>query len=713
MSKLVRRRRKRILGISGRVSRPLVFSALIGVLAGLSAALLEGGLDVGIEYLMGEALPKSVDQWIEFDWRILLLPACGGLFSGLIVLWLCPHSHGQGTEALTRAFHRHHGEMALRGPAVKAIASAVVISSGGSAGPEGPIAALGAALGSSVGQRFHLTPRERRILLIAGCAAGVGAIFRCPLGGALFAVSIIYSEPEYESEALMPSVVASVLGYTVFMTFCGAGEPLLREARHLRFSSPYELLPYALLGPLCGLSTILLSKSLTWVDRWLVQPARIPRWLSPALGGLLTGGIACVIPAVMDARYHFIQNATDGSLFAHNDQISWWGWAGIFAAVVVAKSLATGFTIGSGGSGGVLGPSLFLGGAVGAALGAALVALFPDSVPDTLRQALIPVGMGGVLAAGMRVPIAAIVMVTEMTGSYQLIVPLMLVCSTSYLVGRRWGLNKEQVPTSAESPVHAADAMIHLLESWRVRDFVQPRWEHVVSPGTSLGEILAKTKPGTHPIFAVTEGRILRGLITLPDIDRIRDPLLQRSVIAEDMMVERLSALWPDDNLYEALELFRRENHDVLPVVDEAPPHEWMGMLTRTSVFHALSSQVESSRQFILEEYSGLIAMDQEAALDNLLKAVSPQNGLRIERLMVPLDALGKSISQCDFRKTYGIQIIGIEFPDGSLESPPNINATLVSSYRLLAIVTHGQLTPSHDGTREEPSRSSPSLTRD
>ncbi len=691
MSKLIHRRRRKILGISGRVSRPLFFSALIGVVAGLAAVLLELGLDVGIDFLIGEAVPSSTSQWVRFDWRILVLPALGGLFSGLIVLRLCPHSKGQGTDALTRAFHRNHGEMPLRGPVVKAAASVVVISSGGSAGPEGPIAALGAALGSAIGRRCHLTPRECRILLIAGCAAGVGAIFRCPLGGALFAVSIIYSEPEYESEALMPSVVASVLGYTVFMTFWGAGEPLLREARHLKFSSPYELLPYAILGPLCGLVTIFLSTSLSLVEHYVAKPARIPRWLSPAVGGLLTGAIACLVPAVMDARYHLIQTATDGSLFAQNAQITWWGWTGIFGAVVVAKVLATSFTLGSGGSGGVLGPSLFLGGAVGATFGAVLVALFPESVPDTLRQALIPVGMGGVLAAGMRVPIAAIVMVTEMTGSYQLIVPLMLVCSSSYLVGRKWGLNKEQVPTSAESPVHAADAMIHLLESWRVRDFVQTSWQHVVSPGTTLGEIVAKIHPGTHPIFAVAEGRELRGLITLPDIDRIQDPLLQRTVIAEDIMMERLTTLWPDDNLYEALELFRHENYDVLPVVSEGPDHEWMGMLTRTSVFQAMSTQVESSRQFILEEYSGLIAMDQEAALDNLLKAVSPQKGLRIERLMVPLDALGKSISQCDFRKTYGIQIIGIELPDGSLESPPNINATLASSYRLLAIVTPAQ----------------------
>ena len=688
MSKAFRRKKSRFLGITRRVSRPLAFSLVIGVLAGSAAALLEWGLDVGVHLLIGRVTENTLSQLGHFHWGVLVLPVLGGLFSGLIVLWLCPDSKGHGTDALTRAFHRKHGDMPLRGPAVKAAASVVVISSGGSAGPEGPIAALGAALGSTLGRRFHLTPRERRILLIAGCAAGVGAIFRCPLGGALFAVSILYTEPEYESEAMMPAVVASVIGYSLFMAIWGAGEPLLREARHLKFSSPIELLPYALLGPLCGVVSIFFSICFSFVEHRLANAPWMPRWLSPAVGGLVTGGIACLVPAVMDSRYQLIQGATDGSLFAGSGDFSWWGWAGIFGAFVVAKCLATSFTVGSGGSGGVLGPSLFLGGAVGAFLGAVLAALLPGAIAEPLRQALIPVGMGGVLAASMRTPIAAIVMVTEMTGSYQLIVPLMLVCSTAYLVGRKWGLNKEQVPTSAESPVHAADAMIHLLESWRVRDFVQKQWDYVVTPTASLGEILGKIEPGTHPIFAVVEDERLRGLITLPDIDRIHDPLLQKTVIAEDMMTERLTVLWPDDDLYEALEFFRRENYDVLPVIAEEPPHRWQGMLTRNSVFKALSAQIETSRQFILEEYAGLIAMDQEAELDNLLLAVSPRQGARMERLMVPIQALGSSIRECDFRNTFGIQIIAVELPDGTVESPPDINRPLEGSHRLLAIVT-------------------------
>jgi hypothetical protein len=214
-----------------------------------------------------------------------------------------------------------------------------------------------------------------------------------------------------------------------------------------------------------------------------------------------------------------------------------------------------------------------------------------------------------------------------------------------------------------------------------------------VGPATPLGQIVSQIEPGTHPIFAVVAERHLRGLITLPDIDRIDDPWLQRAVLAEDMMTERLTALWPDDDLYEALELFRRENHDVLPVLSAEPPHAWEGMLTRQRVYSALSAQIETSRQFILQEYAGLIAMDQEAGIDNLLKAVAPQAGLRIERLMVPLAALGKSIRACDFRRTHGIQILGLELPDGTLESPPDIERLLEPAHRLIALVPQSPTT--------------------
>lgn len=670
-----------------RRMRPLLLAMLIGVFAGLSAALMEWGLDRGTEVLIGRFLPQNLGRLGQFHWGLLLLPAAGGLLSGLLLRGLCPRTQGHGTEALTRAFHHDRGVMPLRPPATYAASSVVVIASGGSAGPEGPIAALGAAIGSSLARVFRVTPRQRRLMLLAGCAAGVGAIFRCPLGGALFAVSVPYSEGDYESEAIVPSVVASVISYTVFMSLWGLATPLLPGTGSLVFASAWELIPYALLGLACGLVSILFSLSFRFVSLGLAPRLPVPGMLRPAVGGLLTGGLACLVPAVVDSRYHFVQQALDGSLFAGAVGIPWWSWSGVLAAVVLVKCWATSTTVGNGAAGGLLGPSLFLGGVTGALVGAVLEALFPGQIPEELRRALIPAGMGGVLAATMRVPLAAVVMVAEMTGSYRLIVPLMLVCAAAYVIGRRWGLNREQVPTAAQSPVHAADAVIRILESSRVRDFVEPDWPYVLAPDTPLAEIGQMIGPGAQPVFAVLEGDRLRGVVTLPGLERSAlDRRLAQTVLAVDIMTEDVPTLAPEDDLYHALEIFRRGNQHVLPVVCDRAAGNWLGMLTRARVFQAAARQIEASRREILEEYQGLLAMDQEARLDNLLSAVSPSGEASVQRLLVPLDALGKSIRHCGFRSRFGLQIMAVELADGTVQIPPDLDRPLRESDRLLTL---------------------------
>jgi len=693
----------------GPWGRPIALAALCGLLAGLGAAAMEWGIEEGFDWLAGRHVHADRPELFEFRWAVLLLPALGCLVSGLLFVWLAPKAVGHGTSVLTRAFHHGHGQMPLWPAVVGAVGCVVVIACGGSAGPEGPIAALGAAIGSTVGASFGVSPRERRVLLVAGCAAGVGAIFRCPLGGALFAVSILYSEPDYETEAIVPSFVASVVGYSTFMALLGYGHFLLKDADKLVFSSPLELLPYAVLGPLCGGVSILFYFCFDLVERRLVPRLRLPRWAGAGLGGLATGVLACVVPAVMDNRYHFIQGAMDGRLFQWRPDGTWWDWAFLFALVVAAKALATSCTVGSGAAGGVLGPSVFLGGASGALVGAVCEALFPGTFPETLRQALIPVGMGGVLAASMRVPLAAIVMVIEMTGSYGLIVPLMVVCISSYVVGRRWGLNPEQVPTAADSPVHAADAIVHLLESWRVDDVADRHWPYVVGPAATLKEIVEKIEPGSQPTFAVVDNGRLCGVISLPDLRRhLNDGDLANMVLAVDIMTEDTPVLVPESELYHALELFRLHNASALPVVRDKQSRRWVGMLTRRRVFEAVAERIDRARRLVLEEYQGLVPIDQEAQLDSLLRALAPKPAARAERWMVPLSALGKSIRECDFRKRFGAIVVAIEMPDGTLEIPPDLDRPLEATYRLIVIRGNGPEPPSDRKSGRTADRGSP-----
>ncbi len=680
---------------AARWSRRFLLGSVVGVLGGLSASAMDWGLHHGISLLVGRFAHLSGTGVLQPQWAVLLLPAAGCLLSGLIVRLFCPDAPaGHGTNLLVRSFHRQLGEMPLRGPLVKAAAAVGVISCGGSAGPEGPIAAAGAAIGSSVGKRFGLRPRERRMLLVAGCAAGVGAIFRCPLGGALFATSVLYREEEFEADAIVPAFVASVLGYSTFMTVLGGlGEQvyLLRGATDLGFRSAIELLPYALLGPLCGLVSIFFSFCLHWVERLTTASQQwLPRWFTPLLGGLATGGIACLLPQVMDSRYQFIQNALSG--FGEAGPTAWAAVA-LFGGVVLAKCMATALTIGSGASGGVLGPSVFIGGVAGALLGAVLRVVAPSLIEANpeLPDALIPVGMGGVLAAAMRIPLASIVMVCEMTGGYGLIVPLMLVCISSYVVGRRWGLNPEQVPTAAESPAHAGDAVVHLLESWKVEQLMQRDWSETVAPETPMRELVARLQPGTQPTFAVVRENRLLGLISVSSFRRVtRLPGFAELVNAADLMTERFPSVRPDDDAYHALEVLRRGGHEVVPVLTRPASGSepvWLGMLTRARIFEHLHRSILETQQLVLREHEGLAALAREGQIQQLVMGVSPRDRDLIQRLLVPMDVVGQSLRQADFRRRYNAQVIAIEQPDGSLECPPNLDAALTSGQRLLAVV--------------------------
>ncbi len=680
---------------AARWSRLFSLGMLVGIFGGLAAAAMEWALHHGTALLVGRFAHLGGTECFRFEWKVLLMPALGGLLSGLLVCGFVPRQAiGHGTDLFIRAFHHGMGRLPLIGPLVKAIAAVGVISCGGSTGPEGPAAALGAAIGSTVSGFFRLSPRERRILLVAGCAAGVGAIFRCPLGGALFAVSVLYREPEFESEAIVPSFVSSVTAYSTFMSIwggLGAYHYMLSGADELGFRSVLELVPYALLGPLCGLAAIFFTLSLRYVENRVAHQSRVPRWFTPVLGGLATGALACLLPQVMGGRYQFIQNAMNGFAGIDTDL---WRWALLFGAIAVAKCLATACTVGSGASGGALGPSFFLGGVVGAFLGATLELVMPGvfAANPNLRRALIPVGMGGVLAATMRTPLAAMVMVMEMTGSYGLIVPLMLVCVAAYVVGRRWGLNNEQVRGIAESPAHAGDTMIHLLESWRVGDVMEPDWPQTVAPSAPLRDLIEQLRPGTRPVFAVAENGRLLGLVSVADIRRIMEESgLADVVIASDIMTTQLETIHAEEDAYTALSELARTRHDVLPVVPRGRSGRWLGMLTRERIFERLREGVAQMQTLMLEEHGSLKAIGAEGHLQQLVMGVSPMQKDIVQRLIVPMDAIGKSLRQADFRRTYNAQIIAIEKPDGSIQCPPDLDAPLQTGQRLVAIVARNR----------------------
>jgi chloride channel protein, CIC family len=346
-------------------------------------------------------------------WLIPVATTVGGLISGLLVYGFAPEAEGHGTDAVVKAFHRTGGFIRARVAPVKLIASALTIGSGGSAGREGPIALVGAGIGSIYATVLgHRRDEERSLLVLMGMAAGLSAIFRSPLGAAFFAVEVLYSRMEFESGSLLYAMLASIVAYGINGFFVG-WQPLFYVVAGQTVLRPTDYLWFGVLGGASGL----VATALPWVfyrvrDGFRALP--IPAALNPAIGGLGVGLIALRLPQVLGGGYGWIQEAIDGRLTI-----------ALLAALMVAKIAAFALTVSSGGSGGVFAPTLF----VGAMLGGILSALV--HLPTA---SFVVVGMAAMFGAAARVPIASLVMVTEMTGGYQLLPAAAFAVLLSYLV---------------------------------------------------------------------------------------------------------------------------------------------------------------------------------------------------------------------------------------------------------------------------------------
>ena len=591
--------------------RFLALCVLTGILAGLGAWAFDGALK-WLEYCL-------LANWL-FDtaapgyahWWLLLVPAAGGGIAGAIALWLAPDAPGHGTDAVIRAFHRQRGEMPAPIPLVKGLCSILTIGTGGSAGKEGPIVQIAAGFGSTLASIARLSVHDRRILMLAGVAGGIGAIFKAPLAGALFAAEFLYREPDFEHDAVIPGVISSVTAYSVFTALDGYKRILQfkdaagLELPPLRFPSPggssaAELLHYAVLSLLCALVAFLFVKALQWLDHGFFRRLPVPRAVKPALGGLLLGALAIALMLslghvalppnqvlgasrpehIMSGGYSYLQAVLNSAL--DPAPVDCWislKLAGFLGVVVLAKILATGFTVGSGGSGGLLFPALFLGGITGAAY-AKLCRFLNDAgwlhpllaLPPNARAGLVLVGMGGVFAACTKTPIASLVLVSEITGSYGLVVPLMMTCASAYLLSRSFTMHVEQVPGMSDSPAHRGEFLVNVLEGIKVREAMLDRSKPEVFPAdTPFFKVLERIKVSTATVFPIVdEKECIVGLFSLSDIRQImNEQAVGTLVVAGDLGSADVACVSLDTNLDQALKLFTSKNLDALPVVERA-----------------------------------------------------------------------------------------------------------------------------------------------
>jgi CIC family chloride channel protein len=449
--------------------RLLLDSIFLGIVGGLSAQLFTWLLHLCNELFMEKlagyippGLPEeggALQQTIGGHglWLVPLATTLGGLIAGVLVYSLAPEAEGHGTDTAVKAFHRAGGFIRARVAPLKMLASAITIGSGGAAGREGPTALISAGVGSIYGTMTKRPDDERRTLLLIGMASGLSAIFRSPIGTAFFAVEVLYSGMEFDAWVLLYTMLGSIIAYTVNGLFVG-WKPLFNVPVNISSPDFMGYLWYAALGVIAGLVGILLPE-IFYKVRDLFKKIPLPPHVKPAIGGLGVGIMALALPQVLGGGYGWIQEAIDGNLTLT-----------LLATLMLAKIVALALTISSGGSGGVFAPSLF----VGAMLGGAMAKIFHQ--PDA---AFVIVGMAAVFAGAARVPIATLLMVTEMTGGYQLLVPAALAITVGYVVQKEFSarlkyfsLYEGQVEGRPDSPAHQVEHLetaIQLLAKRQVR----------------------------------------------------------------------------------------------------------------------------------------------------------------------------------------------------------------------------------------------------
>lgn len=571
--------------------RWIFLGTLIGVVSGFGALVFNFFILRGTQFFMKDLvaflLPKELQGasllGVPLDrWMLLWIPALGGVLSGFIVFRFAPEAEGHGTDAMIESFHKKKGVVRTRVPIIKTIASAITIGSGGSAGKEGPIAQIGSGFASFLGSLLKIDTRDRRIMLLAGAAGGISAIFKAPLGASLFATEVLYREPEFEFEAIIPSIVSSIVAYAVF-TLVHGWETLFHIPRLAPIISPSELLIYAIFGVLCaGIGFFYIHFFYGIRDRFF-KKLNLSRFLKPALGGLMLGGVAFFLPEVLGGGYEWIQSAIDGNLTI---------W--LMVLLAFAKIFATSFTISSGGSGGVFAPSLFIGAMLGGFYGTLCSKLFPQLLIHP--SAFVLVGMGGFFAGVAKVPIASLIMVAEMTGGYALIVPLMIVSVISYLLLGETSLYEKQVLSRVDSPAHTGDFAVDILEHISVKEALPPgRKVDSIPEGMPFEEMMQLIANSNQQDFPVlNESGQLTGIVSLTDMRKIMlEKNLHQFLIAKDIATEMVLTVTPGDSLKTALRKMTEAEIRELPVVSAEDSTRVISMLSRKDIIQTYHDEIE------------------------------------------------------------------------------------------------------------------------
>ena len=625
----------------------IIVAIIIGVLAGIAAigirALIEA---ISLLSFSGEG--SYLENVMNTPWYwIILVPAIGGLIVGPLIYFFAPEAKGHGVPEVMQAILLRGGAIRPRVALVKAVASAITIGTGGSVGREGPIIQIGSSIGSTVGQFFNLPSSRLKTLVGCGAAAGIAAAFNAPIAGALFAVEIILMD--FAVAQFSPIVISAVMATVVSHSFEGKFAAFIVPAYH--YVSPYEIGFYFILGAISGLVSYIFVKVLYYSEEFFDEKFNFPEYLKPVVGGLSIGLIALLFPQIMGVGYDSINAALHGNVI-------WY----VALGLVFIKILATSLTLGSGGSGGIFAPSLFMGAMLGAFFGYFVHSYFPDITAEPGAYAL--VAMGGLVAGTTRAPVTAIIIVFELTNDYNIILPLMVTVVISTILSSK--LSRESIYTLklVLRNIHIKEGTAsNIMESIFIKDVYTTDHE-TIKISDNFSEVVKTVINGRGRKFPVVNDKNeLKGIILtntikdyLFDKDTLKDLL-----VASDLLSPNFDAVLLSDNCQVALEKMKNHDYDGLAVVESHESNLLLGMVWRKDIQGEYDKEVE--RRDITSSLASKISMKGEASSIQFLE------GYLVAEIVPPNSFIGYSIRELNIRAKYGVDILSIKTKKGKSES--------------------------------------------
>ena len=565
----------------------------------------------------------------------ILIPVLGGIIVGFIIQYYSREAKGHGVPEVMEAIIMRNGVIRPRVVIGKLLASAIYIASGGSVGREGPVIQIGAAVGSSVGQLFHVNPKRMRTFVACGAASGIAAAFNAPVAGALFAVEVILADfalPQF-SAVVISSVMATVISRTYLGDFPAFKVP------HYRLGSPVELVFYVILGFMAAAVALTFIRTLYATESFF-ENIKWPEYVKVGIGGAGIGLTGLFFPQVLGVGYDSITNALNTTII--------WQMA---LALVFIKMLATSLSLGSGGSGGVFAPSLFLGAMLGSAYGSLINQLFPALGISPGAYAL--VAMGAVVAAATHGPMASILIIFEMSGDYKIMLPLMITCIISTVLAMR--LKEESIYTlklKLRGIKIFGGRELNVLKPLKVKDIYRKSVE-IIKESEPFPVIVEKMANSQHNYFYVVDHlNRIKGSVSLYEIRRtIKDyDQLKNLLIASDIMNPKVVTVTPEDSLDDIMKKFGNNNIDEFPVVSLNNGSELIGSIWQQDVIETYNKQI------FMRDMSGELGGRIERSIEQNLVPVFDK--YHLNQLEAPNVFIGKSLRELQIRSRFGVDVL-------------------------------------------------------